>query len=70
MYAKNKQIKISALIIALIDNCCWHSLVQVQHNAQLVGILVAGSLESVFWLLRGGHNILGHGGGEPLAVLW
>ena len=35
MYAKNRQIKKGALMIVLafINNCCWHSLVQVRHNA-------------------------------------
>ena len=33
-------------------------------------VIFAGSLESVYWLLRGAYSFLGNGGGEPLALLW
>ena len=31
--------------------------------------VIAGSLESAYWLLRRAHSFLGNGEGEPLAVL-
>ena len=41
-----------------------------QHVLWLIH-LIAGSVESAYWLVWGGGglNILGHGGGEPLALL-
>ena len=33
-------------------------------------MIIAGSLESAYWLLRGAHSFLGNGRGEPLALLW
>ena len=45
----------------------FHSL---KANALHVQGIIAGLLESAYWLLRGVHSILGNGGGEPLALLW
>ena len=35
----------------------------------LLSFVIAGSVESAYWLVWGGLNILGLDGGEPLALL-
>ena len=56
----------SSLNLKDTESCgCWWDFGLCQFT-----FLIAGSLESAYWWLSGGHNIMGHGGGEPLVVLW